>query len=168
MRGKPFIKGHIPLNKKEIEWHEDNGCWICTSHHADSSGYPIGSNGRLHRIMYEKYKGKIENGLFVCHKCDNPTCINPEHLFLGTNADNFNDMRNKNRHSKGLKHGIKLRGEKNGFHKLTEKEAIEIKYGYQEVPYKNIALKYGVCNSTIGAIKRNINWKYLKGDASCQ
>lgn len=99
-------KGRISPNKKEIKWDIDkNGCWICISHTPNTYGYPQCRQGYkivvISRVMYEKYKGEIPNGMLVCHTCDNPKCINPEHLFIGTNQDNVDDMVRKGRQKGG-------------------------------------------------------------------
>jgi len=84
------------INKKE------NGCWEW-NRYLDKDGYgqfkpnKKSNPKRAHRFSYELYVGKIPKGLFVCHKCDNPSCVNPEHLFIGTNKDNVRDMILKNR-----------------------------------------------------------------------
>lgn len=89
-----------------IQKDESTGCWNFTGAKNDF-GYGIVGNGgtragndRAHRITYRHFNGEIPKGLFVCHRCDNPACCNPEHLFLGTADDNHRDMREKGRHSK--------------------------------------------------------------------
>lgn len=80
------------------------GCWDWDGYF-DKNGYAQinGHNGKrfvpvkAHRISYEIHKGKIENKMLVLHRCDNPRCTNPEHLWLGTHKDNTQDMLNKNR-----------------------------------------------------------------------
>jgi hypothetical protein len=78
----------------------DNGCWEFTGR-LNTMGYgQIVYQGKfqlIHRISWRLNKGKIPNGLFVLHRCDNPLCFNPDHLFLGTQQDNLSDMRAKGR-----------------------------------------------------------------------
>jgi hypothetical protein len=90
----------------------------------------------------------------VLHKCDNPSCINPEHFFLGTNTDNVRDKMFKHRHRNNTP-----KGERHWWAKLTRQQAIEI---YNEVgsQYK-IAQKYGITQSTVSGIKRGVTWKGL-------
>ena len=72
-----------------------------------------------HRVAYEAFVGQIPDGAFVLHRCDNPLCVNPEHLWLGNNADNMRDMESKGR----AKHP---KGEYHGRAKLTEVQVREI------------------------------------------
>ena len=80
---------------QKAEWL-DNGCLVWTGH-CCNRGYGKSMGRPTHRIAYERAKGPIPPGMFVCHACDNRRCINPEHLWLGTNADNMRDMKAKGR-----------------------------------------------------------------------
>lgn len=103
-----------------------------------------------HRTSWELTNGPIPNGMCVLHKCDVPNCINPEHLFLGTKADNSKDMTNKNRH----KYGESLPQSK-----LTEQEVIEIRLS--SLSQQKLAEKYGVSSASINHIIHNKTWKHL-------
>lgn len=100
-----------------------------------------------HRVAWELTQGPIPTGLCVLHRCDNPACCNPTHLFLGTNRDNVAD-----RHAKG-RNGH-LPGEHHGRAKLTNAQAHEIRERYAAggVSLRSLAADYGVHNSRIGRI----------------
>lgn len=88
------------LEKRFLEKvNKTDGCWLWTA--STRSGYgAIKYNNKVegaHRISYILYKGEINDGLFVCHTCDNPSCVNPDHLFLGSNSDNMKDAFDKGR-----------------------------------------------------------------------
>ena len=85
---------------KKIKINHDTGCWewqAATARHGYGATIYKGKLIPAHRLFYLLYKGKIENGLYVCHSCDNPCCVNPEHLWLGTQKDNMKDMVKKGR-----------------------------------------------------------------------
>ncbi len=123
-----------------------------------SKGYGwIFNNGpkRAHRVSYELYKGKIPKQLQVLHTCDNPGCVRPEHLFLGTNKNNIEDKVNKNRQSKGSQRYSA---------KLNEKDIPIIKSDYETGKYthRSLAIKYNVTCGTISQILNNKAWKHVK------
>jgi len=144
--------------KRPLQYEIDpNGCHICTSHLSRNvGGYArISINGKvtpLHRVMYEKHKGKIPRGMCVCHKCDNPECINPDHLFLGTQRDNVLDMIKKGRDNHA-------RGEKHHRAKLTANKVLEIQKSGKS--YNWLAAKYNISKTTIWRIKKKITWKHI-------
>jgi len=107
-----------------------------------------------HRLSWIIHYGKIPDSFCVCHKCDNPSCVNPNHLFIGTYKDNVHDMMNKNRYSCA-------RGEKVGGAKLTESQVREIRTRHNCSANK-LAKEYGVCKSNIGAIRNYKSWRWLK------
>jgi hypothetical protein len=155
-----FKKGNAPWNKREITWEvNENGCWICTSHRPGKQGYPRCSIGnkqkRLNRIMYERYFGEIPEAMLVCHKCDNKLCINPDHLFLGTQADNMQDM-----DEKGRRVSVPSRGEKHGMAKLTEEQVIEIR-SLTGITQREIAKKYDLSETHVSEIRKRKTWKHI-------
>jgi hypothetical protein len=103
-----------------------------------------------HRAAWIVAHGDIPDGLFVCHKCDVPSCINPAHLFLGTHDDNMADRSAKGR-------AARMRGEKNASAKLTQEQADIIRDmpGTQEA----VAARFGVNRSVVGKIKRGEIWR---------
>lgn len=111
MRGRNQFSDVSPLERLNSLITVDNssGCWNYSGR-KDKNGYGIfaakslTASRRAHRISWIIYNGKIPKGMCVCHKCDNPTCVNPDHLFLGTIKDNNNDKMIKGRTPKGTSH----------------------------------------------------------------
>ena len=108
-----------------------------------------------HRVSYQLFNGKIHNGLSVLHKCDNPACVNPEHLFLGTHQDNMNDMVSKGRQNNGG-----LRGEQSGKSKMTNEQVKAIQSS--NLSCAKLAKIYGISRSGIWYIKSS-GWNHLRG-----
>lgn len=133
---------------------DDKGCHLCTSHSHTGRNYPkITRKGiALHRFVYERSFGKIPNGLVVRHKCDVKYCINPDHLEIGTLADNNNDKKIRGRMPDS-------KGSKNGCSKLLEFEVIEIFTSSEK--REELALQYGVSLSAINNIKSGASWSHV-------
>ena len=155
--GTPRNRFWLNVNK-----HDDK-CWKWQG--AKSvQGYGVLNINRkafkAHRYSWILHFGEIPNDLFICHKCDNPSCVNPDHLFLGTNSDNMKDMREKGRSCKGEAHAP---GEINGQSKLTKKEVIKIRNLYVTGKYtqKHLGELFNVHNSQISNIVRRKHWKHV-------
>ena len=113
-----------------------------------------GKNKYAHRISWRLTNGPIPKGMCVLHRCDNPSCVNPAHLFLGTNTENMRDRDRKGRQARGKDHGMA---------KLTPQDVGEIrKMLAQGVVQRVIAEKYGIARSEISHIKTGAKWRSLK------
>jgi hypothetical protein len=108
-----------------------------------------------HRTAYRIHVGPIPEGMLVCHRCDNKTCCNPAHLFLGTPADNMADM-----HAKGRARNGVVYGEAIGNSKLTEADVRAIRAN-PNVSSRKAAVRYGVTHITILQIRRRNTWRHL-------
>lgn len=109
-----------------------------------------GKARRAHRVAYEVFVGEIPNGLVVMHSCDNPCCINPMHLSVGTQIDNVGDMVSKGRNAKGINQGSS---------KLTDEIVLEIFLCDEN--YSKIARKYSVHFSLVSLIKKKKIWAHV-------
>jgi len=133
------------------------GCFVCTSHSCNALGYHYykrmgGKRTYLHRHIYEECFGFIPEGMVVRHTCDNPHCINPEHLLVGTQKENVDDMQMRNRK-------IVLRGEESNLSKLTAVNVIAIRKADKMISNRELARIYGVTHSNISAIRLEKSWK---------
>lgn len=142
-----------------VEIDDDSGCWNWTGSvrsldkpygrltigsRSDGSRRTIGA----HQYSYMTFRGPINSGLCVCHHCDNPRCVNPKHLFLGTKKDNADDRDRKGR----LVRAPVLRGEHSPSAKLSAEQVRQIRLS--KLPSTKIAHVYGVCSSHIRALRR--------------
>lgn len=114
----------------------------------------LGKVWRVHRLAYEHFKGKIGDGLFVCHSCDVPLCINPKHLWLGTNADNMRDGAMKGRINRGENHPDAILSWNNVY-------AIRRRYSKGFITQKKLAEEYGVNSRTVNSLIRGHSWRPL-------
>jgi hypothetical protein len=115
------------------------------------TGLGRGSNLSAHRVSYEQKFGPIPKDKFALHTCDIKCCVNPDHIFLGTQKENMEDKVYKNRQAKGEKHGM---------HKLTEPQAVEIKSSIK-MPM-DLAKEFNCSVTTIRQIKSGLYWKHLE------
>jgi hypothetical protein len=156
---------HLQLRKRnpgeqarfdEKVYKFDNGCWIWTAAH-DSHGYGLfrldghGKQVRATHYSWELHTGRpVPPGIFICHTCDHPACVNPEHLFLGTHSDNMKDMSEKGRAAQGETH---VRA------KLTKANVTFIR----ESKLTNVELgkMFGVSHATVARARKCESWKRL-------
>ena len=163
-------KNVVPLEKRLYSTsilNTETGCW--EKEPTKKSRYPnITINGKMqraHRVSYELYTRKpIPKGLCCLHKCDNPKCINPAHLFLGTHQENMTDMIKKGRDKKDGPKGTRC-----AQHILTEKQVIEIKKKLKQIAHikktpERAALgkQYNVSEAVIYHIDNNRTWKHIE------
>lgn len=132
------------------------GCWEWTGA-TNERGYGTIGGKYAHRISYEIHVGPIPDGLWVLHHCDNPPCTNPDHLFLGTHADNMADAVRKGRLDARPNRPI---GEAVGTSIFTTDQVREIRRLHAAgLTYRALASQFGTCRSNIGVIVRGETWK---------
>jgi hypothetical protein len=144
----------------KIAGTNDKGCHLWKgSKNKNGYGY-IGRGGKYgkrvlaSRLAYEYAYGEFDQSLDVLHTCDNPGCVNPAHLFLGTHQDNMADMVTKRRHA----HGSRTCGAK-----LTDEKVLEIraKHAGGNVSYDDLAIMYGVGVTCICMVIKRRTWKHI-------
>jgi len=149
VRGSRFVPIKDRLNSNWMPITE-TGCWIWMGS-TMNKGYGVirdkYKKKLTHRVSYEQNIGEIPEGLFVCHSCDTPSCINPNHLFLGTQSENMSDAVRKGRMQKG---------ESRPNSKLTEEDIRNIRIDARTTV--QIAEDYSVSRHLIGLIKRRKRW----------
>ena len=146
MKTNTDIEGRFDMDTR-------TGCWLWTAYR-NRGGYGKARHGGkvhlAHRVSWEVHNGPIPAGMCVCHRCDTPSCVNPEHLFLGTQADNVRDMAAKGR-------GRAPAGEAHRSAKLTAADVAAIRADGRTP--RIIAAEYGVSRPQISAIRLGKNWR---------
>ena len=156
----------VNLTAEQIERFKGNfkrgkGCWEWQgSIVKDRGGYgrfhANGKSHRAHRISWQIHKGEWPGDLFVCHKCDNPKCVRPSHLFLGTTTDNMRDMLRKRRKPSQA-------GERHPSNKLTAKDVKAIRKAHKKgVSQADLHRQYNVSRATICVIIKRVRWSHIK------
>lgn len=139
----------------------ENECWewLLSVNHDGYGRLKIGRRvERAHRVSYVLHRGQIPEGMLVCHRCDNPRCVNPKHLFLGTPKDNMADMVRKGR---AFRHD--QRGERNHGATLSRRDAcLAIELIAKGMSNTAIAERLGVAHSSISSIRRGKTWRELR------
>lgn len=137
-------------------------CWLWTASRQRKGYGQFSINGKPQiatRIAFELEYGDIPAGMFVCHWCDNPSCVNPSHLFLGSPADNIHDM-----DAKGRRVVAPQIGSRHGCAKLNEASVAEIKARIASGEMqKRLALEFGVTPGAINHVAKGRQWKHVPG-----
>lgn len=168
IKGQPrrFLRGHCarqhPTEKDFwmlVDRRESDACWLWHGDINDSGYGKFRYKSKYvyaHRLAYEFTNGIIPDGLIICHKCDNPACINPNHLFLGTYFDNSQDMIAKGRQRKAL-------GSDSGRAKLTDAQVVEIRKRYAAggIRQRELASEYDVAKDTIWYLINRKTWRHI-------
>lgn len=166
--------GKAPTPLAERFWirvAKSDGCWTWTGFR-DSRGYggiseTINKRRRFigaHRAAWELTHGPIPEGMHVCHRCDNPPCVNPEHLFLGTPADNIRDMVSKGRQARGAAFAGRIApsGEQHHNARLREADVAEIRRlaaaGWRQ---KDIASGLGFSTKVVNDVVLRKSWRHV-------
>lgn len=158
-RAGPKPRPALERFTEKIEYDTNAGCWLWSAN-VSNKGYGVFSVGKksegaafAHRFSYQTFVGEIPASLFVCHRCDTPACVNPNHLFLGSHLDNMRDM-----HAKGRWTGNN-RGELNGQSKLTPDDVRAIRASLGTA--SELSNRFNVSDSNIKLIKNRKRWGHL-------
>ena len=172
------------MRKNGVQWPAGapDECWVWT-HATDTFGYGrVQYGGRVqsaHLVAWIKAYGEINEDRCVLHRCDNPPCVNPAHLFLGTLGDNTRDMVSKGRHGSATQPERRARGDRNGAHvhpeqlargerqwkaRLTEERVREMRrlYAAGGITYEQLARRFNVSPASAHKAVVGQTWAHVK------
>lgn len=142
-----------PVKRFESKFIKTATCWLWSAAMGTSGYGHFWLNGRpqpASQASYRLYVGEIPAGLFVLHECDNRMCVNPDHLFLGTNQENVADMVAKNRQAKGVEVAAS---------KLSEEQVLSIRSDVRS--QRKIGKDHGISHTQVGHIKAGKFWRHV-------
>jgi len=148
----------------KVDFSSEQGCWLWKACTHKTKGYGHfrfrGKPRSAHKLSYEVHKGRVPRGLLVCHECDVRACVNPAHLWLGTNEDNVEDMVRKGRAADGSQ---VPNGERCYNAKITEEKVLEMRERYSkgDISQKSLGLIYGIQQMQVCRILRGERWRHL-------
>lgn len=144
--------GHASFESHVQKIRRPQGCWLWDGS-TDWKGYGIYARRRAHHRTYEMFVGPIPKGKILRHTCDTPACVRPDHLLPGTQAENSQDMKDRDRQARGERHSQV---------KLTEAAVIEIRALLAEgALQRSIAERFGIAQATVSNIKSGKSWGWL-------
>lgn len=140
---------------------KSGACWVWTGCR-DRHGYgqfkppaPVKKLIGAHRMSWMIANSEVPAGLHVCHRCDNRACVNPAHLFVGTNADNVRDRQQKGRTKS-------VRGEEHPGAKIGAVEVVAIREMVKQgAPQSEVSARFGIGNTQVGRIARRAEWRHV-------
>lgn len=156
-----FVSGdNLSRFLDKIDVGDPKDCWLWKGGRRGRCGHRYGAfwlegkQTQAHRFAYEMFVGPIPSGMCICHRCDNTSCVNPRHLFLGTDADNMADKAKK---------GRSAYGERNGQAKLSSEDVKKIRRMRKVgITYRIIGGIFGVSRTAASYIVRRKKWKHIK------
>ena len=142
----------------KVDKTSPDGCWEWTA--SKSNGYGRfrlnGKRASAHRVSWQMHTGKtVPQGMYICHTCDNPGCVNPKHLFLGTATDNKQDCLRKGR-------SADVNGEKNAMSVLTKEEVLLVRSFRGFMTGRELAKLFNVSPKCISKVQLNQRWKTIQ------
>ena len=162
----PFSTFSASLFRKKFKELSAGECWNWDAYKdVDGYGcfYPAGEAWRAHRYAWRLEYGRIKRDLLVCHTCDNPSCVNPSHLFQGSFKDNMQDKLKKGRHRCGEGVPSLHRGEKHHSSKVTIEAVLEIRklYSLGGISFANLGARFGLKGAATRDIVRRETWRHV-------